>query len=139
MPLEFGLPLRYFSACHSGNNSACDKFSLFQYWQYDMFMWDFLYKLVCIIIGLISFIMFWNILYGCQLKVLANLFLPISMPTILNKQGTTSGSVQSSSLEGSRIYILKNRSNFYILSVSLRGANPERFISIPVFVQILWS
>ena len=33
---------------------------------------------------------------------------------------------------GSGIYILKISSNFYILLISLRGANPENFNSIPV-------
>ena len=34
--------------------------------------------------------------------------------------------------QGSGIYILKISSNFYILLISLRGANPENFSSIPV-------
>ena len=38
----------------------------------------------------------------------------------------------------SRIHILKISSNFYILLVSLRGANPENLSSISLFVQILW-
>ena len=39
---------------------------------------------------------------------------------------------------GFTIHILKISSNFYILLVSLRGATPENFCSIPLFVQILW-
>ena len=38
---------------------------------------------------------------------------------------------------GSRIHILKISSNVYILLVSLRGENPENFISSTLFVQIL--
>ena len=36
------------------------------------------------------------------------------------------------------IHILKISSNFYILLVSLRRANPKNFSSITLFVEILW-
>ena len=39
--------------------------------------------------------------------------------------------------QGAGIHILKISSNFYCLLVWLRGANPENFSSIPLFVQIL--
>ena len=46
---------------------------------------------------------------------------------------------QSSQLHRrSGIHILKISSNFYILLVSLRGANPENVSLIALFVQILW-
>ena len=38
----------------------------------------------------------------------------------------------------SRIHILKISSKFYILLVSLGGANSENFSTISLFAQILW-
>ena len=52
---------------------------------------------------------------------------------------TSSFQGQSSQVHrGSGIHILKINPNFYILLVWLRGANPENFSTMALFVQNLW-
>ena len=68
----------------------------------------------------------------CCLTICAKIDLSCFVSQVINKGPS------SQVRRGSGIHIVKISSNFYILLVSLRGANPEKFSSISYFVQILW-